>query len=214
MKYEELDDRAKDRALDKWRENEPIDEWWDHTYADAVTVGALMGIEIGYRETRSGSNISGSSDISFSGFCSQGDGACWSGRLRVADMAGALEKMKCHASQDEELHRLALLAESIHAQVTVVVVAQRLDDEDPEYPECTSTMSITVTGKERGFITSVTDDDLPPGIDQDCRTLAEDFANWIYKQLEAEYDYLTSKDTFLAWAKDNDIDFDENGNPE
>lgn len=95
MKFADLDERAKNRARGRWRECELEDDWWDGVYEDAVTIGALMGCEVGENVTRTvGGHPAKQYDISFSGFCSQGDGACWSGFLDTAKLAGAVERMR------------------------------------------------------------------------------------------------------------------------
>ena len=63
--FNELSDSQKQSVFDNWRINGPDYEWWDCIYDDAKTIAALMGIEI--------------KDIYFSGFSSQGDGACFTG---------------------------------------------------------------------------------------------------------------------------------------
>ena len=44
--FDELDDTAKDKARDAWRERDNDDGWWDAVYEDACTIGKLIGIEI------------------------------------------------------------------------------------------------------------------------------------------------------------------------
>ena len=215
MKYAELDDRAQERAKERWLVLEPHDDWWDCTYEDAITVGALMGIEIGTESVRV---VNGKSydrpSISFSGFWSQGDGCCFSGYLRVADMAGAVEKVKGYAGEDE-LFRLAAVAEDIFARIAAVQMAQALvPDDDNDYPECSPSMSIQVNGQERSFSTSVDGNEIPNELEEICDKFVADFATWIYNSLEAEHDHLTSEESFKEWVESNDPDYDEDGNPE
>lgn len=44
--FEELSDKAKERARQWWRDASAQDEFWDSIYEDADTVAGLMGIEI------------------------------------------------------------------------------------------------------------------------------------------------------------------------
>jgi hypothetical protein len=63
--FSELSDDAQRHALDKLRDLNADHEWWEFTYDDAKQCAAILGIEI----TR----------IYFSGFSSQGAGACYKG---------------------------------------------------------------------------------------------------------------------------------------
>ena len=79
--YHELSEKAKEAALDAWaQENEFFN---DFVYEDAVRVAELLGIEIDSKPVKL---MNGSTRydpaIFFSGFWSQGDGACFEGSYR------------------------------------------------------------------------------------------------------------------------------------
>ena len=79
FKYEELDDRAKDKAKDWYRQfifQDSCD--WEFVFEDAKRAADILGIDIDHRR--------GSREpaIYFSGFCNQGDGACFEGYYRYA----------------------------------------------------------------------------------------------------------------------------------
>ena len=42
--------------------------------------------------------------------------------------------------------------------------------------------------------------------------LLKDFMRWIYRLLEKEYEYLTSREAIIETIEANDYEFDENGN--
>ena len=62
--FNELSDTAKESARD-WYRSDPFPDWHEFVIDGAKEVGALLGIEI--------------DNIWFSGFSSQGDGACFTG---------------------------------------------------------------------------------------------------------------------------------------
>ena len=98
FKFSELDDRAKERARD-WYRNGALDyEWWDCTFDDAKQCLALAGFDV--------------DKIYFSGFSSQGDGACFNGSWH-ANKAQPVKAMKQHAPKDTELHAIAAEARAI-----------------------------------------------------------------------------------------------------
>lgn len=215
MKYNELDTAAKEHAYNKWNEGEMHHDWWDCTYTDAIAIGARMGIEIGEQSNRTvGGKHYQSPDISFSGFWSQGDGCSFSGRLIIADLAGAVAKIAEYAS-GEEVSALAARAEALYGEFAAIVMADRLADEQ-EYPDISLDSSVTIKGdSHRGFSTKIDPQcDFPADLEKTCDSFVEDFASWIYDQLEAEHEHLTSEESFKQWVESNEPDFDEEGNLE
>mgnify|MGYP000137187007 CR=1 FL=1 len=88
--YAELSPQAKEYALEKARYQDHGYDWWDSTYEDAVTVGALLGIRIDTHTVRTSRGREYQETcIWFSGFSSQGDGACFEGSYRYAKGAPA-----------------------------------------------------------------------------------------------------------------------------
>lgn len=186
--FDELDERAKQKAREAYTSGDyPGYEWWDYTYEDAVSMGNKIGIYIDHtdRKTMSGKIIR-EPEIQFSGFCSQGDGASFEGEYRHAP--DAVEKIKAECN-DKELLRIA-------SELTVLQLTRRLKGLEFFSATITTrgnyshsgTMNATIREEEYGEGYENTDDDLENTVQQ----LMRDFANWIYKQLEAEYDHLTS----------------------
>lgn len=217
MKFTDLDDKAKEKARDWMREQAFTDSFdWDHVYSDAVEIGALMGIEIDNRVVKIVRGVAyDEPDIQFSGFCCQGDGCSYSAQLRVEQMAGCVEKVKAHVGgEDEKLHALAMRAEEIHTRIAAYRIMIRISDEEVDgdaYPQCEPDMHIAIVDTH-GFSTKMADDSLcPPEISKEVNTFVSDFAHWIYKQLEAEYDHQTSDATLEENLVANDYDFDEDG---
>lgn len=63
-------DEALERIRHWWQEHGAEHDWWDYIYDDAKSEGYQLGFVI--------------NDINFSGFYSQGDGACWEGQVDLA----------------------------------------------------------------------------------------------------------------------------------
>ena len=75
MKWEALDKRRKEKLIDKHRDVNVDYEWWDYTHENFKEQMKEIGVHV--------------EKIYFSGFYSQGDGACFDGR--VADWPKFLE---------------------------------------------------------------------------------------------------------------------------
>lgn len=218
VKYEELDTVAKEKAKMGWEDGQTDTGWWEHVYDDAVECAKCLGIDIGEQTNRT---VSGkrypSPDISFSGFWSRGDGCSFSGQLLVAGLAGAIEKVKAHAPQDETLAALAVRAEALHGEAAAIVMADRLADHDEQrFPEFSLTASFMVKGKDHhGYSTKIDEDEaLPEDWEKLADSFVEDFASWIYDQLKKEHEHLTSDESFKDWIESNKPDFDEDGDLE
>jgi len=207
--FDELSERAKDRVRDERRYYHVDDDWWDYLYEDAQRMGAMMGIEIYDRRfatygDRGTDKKSGSAPaISFCGFASQGDGASFSGTYRYEP--GAVAKITSECS-DPELIRIA-------TELTALQVALKL--------EHGFTISATIANDRGSYCHSgymavearLDDDDFDvlSGEDDTLTKLMRDFADWIYKQLEAEHDHLTSDEHLDERIADEALLFDEDG---
>src|SRR5690606_33296995 len=73
--FDELSDKAKEKARDWYRDGQLDYDWWDSVYEMAQTAGWILGIEMDHKTK----NVPA---IYFSGFSSQGDGACFEGTYK------------------------------------------------------------------------------------------------------------------------------------
>ena len=100
-KFNELSGDAKERAREWYRPSACDDnDWFEFVYEDAATCGGILGIEFDHV----GKSVK-TPEIYFSGFSSQGDGACFVGRYSYAKRCNRL--IRKHAPVDAELHRIA-----------------------------------------------------------------------------------------------------------
>ncbi len=78
--FPELSDAAKEKARSWYRELGPHDDWWDAVYEDFERVCEILGIRLKTTPVRlMGGGTRAKPCIWFSGFWSQGDGACFEG---------------------------------------------------------------------------------------------------------------------------------------
>ena len=193
FKLEELTGIARERALDKlarWATDD--DFWYESVFEDAKTIAKLMGITI--------------DDINFSGFSSQGDGACFIGSYRYAK--GGAKAVKDHAPQDARLHRIATALQDTQRRfgykITASIVRGRGNHSHSR------SVDIEVDGPDtEGHGRNAA---LLEAFDA-VTELLRDFMDWIYRQLEAEYEYRTSEGACIEMAEANEYEWDENGNP-
>ena len=195
FKYEELSEKAKEKAREWWRSDELGYEWWDGAYEDAMNVGKLLGFDI--------------KDINFSGFWSQGDGARFSGSWRAADVDAEALRKEC--PQDEELHKLAAALEEVakrnpEASMVIIYFGRY------EYSGCTNFDQDfpfgddDATNEENEAAGKRADDDF-----ETARDSARSLMDWIYVQLEKEHEYLMSDEQVAETICSNEYEFHEDG---
>jgi hypothetical protein len=174
--FSQLSDKAKAHARDLARDWNVQDEWFQDTFEDAVQIGAALGIFIDVKKP--GASI----DINFSGFWSQGDGASFAG---VYDCKkDAVEKIVATAPTDEVL--LALAKELTELQVKFKLkYGYVLNGVITHGSRASGCVAFDPYPTEEG-------QNFPEEEAIALRQLIRRFANWIYRQLEAEYTYFTS----------------------
>lgn len=225
FKFDQLSDRAKERARDNYREGYPDHDWWDSVYDDAVTIAEMMGIEIFDKPVGTKAGIHTEPEIYFSGFHSQGDGASFSGRWTpIKDPIHSLNRVMAHAPQDKALHSLAfdlaLLSEGCNELIPDAYVATFVSS-----GHCLNSGSVSFN-VDLPLPDNVSEDNelqvmvhnalrKARGLDYDTfedriKLNLRGFMDWIYGQLRAEHDFLTSDENVDGYL--TELTFDEDGN--
>lgn len=195
---EKIKNKVRDR--ERYRDVEH-DDWWEHIYENATECAALMGITITQKSVRHPAPA-----IYCSGFSSQGDGASFDGLWVYAE--NSVADVIAHAPNDVELLRIA-------QGLAVIQTAALLGDRGRVSACITArdrychsgTMSVDCTHSADN---PTCDDSVDYDIEKEVTQLMRDFADWIYKQLEAEHDYLTSDEHIDEYLAENT--YDEDGN--
>jgi hypothetical protein len=197
--FDELSDRAKERARDWLREAQASDsDWYDSVYEDAQTIGALMGIEMDQKPVKlMGGATRYDPAIYFSGFSSQGDGACFEGRYAYAK--GGLAKVKAYAPSDAYPTLVAHTLQQVQAKHGYRLTATVKHSGHYYHPGCTD---IDVY---KG------DDYAPEDVAETVRAALRMFMGWIYKQLEAEDEYRNSDEQIDESIRANEYEFEPDG---
>jgi len=161
-------------------------EWWDGVYDTAKTAGACLGIDV--------------DQIYFSGFWSQGDGACFTGSY--AYRKGWRKALRAEFSGDAYA-RLATIGEALQA-------AQK-----PAFYKLAASVKHTGRGSDEYSVTIDVDTrDVPDGLpvyELGLRDTLRDFMRWIYRQLEAEHDWLMADEQVDESIRANEYTFTVDG---
>lgn len=154
----------------------PGDYWSENVVDAAKEIGAIIGFRI--------------DDVIFTGFWSQGDGACFTGNLHYAK--GAAKRIREHAPQDAELHAIADRWAALQ-RANFYAISGRVKQRGHYYHSgCTDFEFEDARycyGRTNG------------GFDEDeAKQIARDFMDWIYNRLENEYEYAQAWEWARAWS--------------
>ena len=155
-------------------------------YEDFDRICAILGVD--------------ASDKWFTGFCSQGDGACFAGSYSYAK--GATKKIREYAPKDTVLHDIADRLQEVQRrnfyQLNVLV-----KHSGHYYHEYCTYFTIERDSDNYQEMTK----DAEEEIIEELRNLMR----WLYSTLEKEYDYRTSDAAIKECIEANEYEFDSNG---
>lgn len=203
-KFSELSDAAKEKARDWYREGNMDDNFWsEYVIDEAVEQGKLLGID--FKERRvplMNGKTRGEPCIYWSGFSSQGDGACFEGSWCAGDVqADKVAEDWGDSADTTEIRRIAgVLAEIAKEWPRASFTVTHSGHYSHEY--CTN------------FSVEMDEDPdmvVPDGAEDDLIEVARDFMKWIYRRLENEWRYRNSDECVDEEIEANDLLFTEDG---
>lgn len=177
-KLDELAERAKENARAWYRESAFDYDWYDFAFGDFETICEILGIDLRANWSSIADQGRRQPQIFFTGFCSQGDGACFAGAY--AYRPGASRDIRVHAPQDATLHQIADTLRDVQRRHFYQLTAdiRHRGRYCHEY-----SMEILI---ERGDL------DVSQAAEETITEVLRDLARWLYRQLEREYDHLSS----------------------
>lgn len=179
--FNELSEEAQQTAIEKLYDiNVDLDDWGEYILDDAKEIGQLIGIAI--------------KNIYYSGFYSQGDGACFEGYYHY--QIGGLKALKEYAPEDKELHRIAQELQELQKRNFYKLEASVKQSGHYSHDGCT----VIDAGYDVAWETT-----------DALSELLRDFMKWIYRQLEQEYEFQTSEEQIRETILANDYQFNING---
>jgi hypothetical protein len=180
FKFEELTESGQQAAIKKLWDINIHHDWHEFVIDDAKEVGKILGIKI--------------SRVYYSGFWSQGDGACFEGHFQYS--ANTAKLIQQYAPLDTELHAIARGLQAVYRRNFYKAYGSVKQRGHYMHSHCT-TFSISDATEEQ---------------EDDLIELYRDFMNWIYSRLEKEYEYQISDESVRETIIANQYEFDEDGN--
>ena len=179
---DELDARAKEKARNWYREGGFDHDWFEFVFDDFEQICEILGIRL---KTRAiplmGGGTRQKPRIWFSGFWSQGDGACF--EAFYSYRKDAARALRSHAPQDADLHAVADAMKAIQARNFYQLHAD-ISHRGHYYHEFCMEISVQ---RDSPTYQPMTDD-----AEEALADALRDLAQWLYRQLHAEYEYLIS----------------------
>jgi len=209
-KWDELSQTAQQKAREWYLEGMDY-EWWEGVYEMAKEDGYELGFCI--------------DKIYFSGFCSQGDGASWTGQVDVRQWLEAHEKDSigvsawCQLIQEDVIGKhVKVEANNAHYCHESTMNFQDVEDDTDNY-EDDYVMQLPSIFKGMNvanlFDIIVSDPECSikatHPLTQAITESGKDFARHIYQRLREEYEYLCSDEMMLDHFNANDYHFTNEG---
>ena len=200
FQFNELSKEAKETARDSYREGSEFEP----QYEDFETAADLLGIDlIEERPGRRAGTWHKANTIAYSGFCSQGDGASFTGSYSFK--VGCSDAIRAEFPAENTLHAIADSLTALHVRLRLIdggKLEGKITQNDHRYSH-SHTMDATAydaNGDER---------EIP--VSDEFRDLMRDFADWIYKRLEEQYYSDTSDEVVDENMIANEYEFTEDG---
>lgn len=185
--FSELSDSAKQKALDWYRSADDFTFDSECILDDAKETALLLGIDI--------------DKIYYSGFSSQGDGASFIGSYKYKK--NTLPEVKAMFPNNAELQRIAKALQDVQRKNFYRLTAN-VSHRGHYYHSGCMVVSVEDSNNQYRDIGSAEDD-----VTQALR----DFADWIYSNLEKQYEWVNQDEQVEENILANEYEFDENGQP-
>lgn len=183
--FKDWDSKTQQTIIDKNRyfNTDGID-WFDCTIYCFKEVGSKVGIDI--------------DNIYFSGFASQGDGACFTGNYSYKK--GALKTVKTEYPNWLKLHEIVQDLQNLQRRYCYQLNASVSHHGRYYHENC----AYVTTDHNNDY-------DISEDTQDEMTSILRDFMRLIYSTLEKEYDYLTSDKVLKEYFEQSDYQFNDEG---
>ena len=232
--FDELSESAKERARQWYGESDDDSYWSECVIDEMVEQGELMGIEFApsgrkWRNAKTGTEgVDNSPRIYWSGFCSQGDGACFEGTWSASAVnADKVAHGWGESPETTQIKRIASVFAEIakaypyysfkvkhsghyyHEHCTDFDFYEGADDMDPHHPALVA--HINKEDPEDDQIENARQRYAEAFPEKDLKENAKDLMRYIYAALEREYEDHNSDERVDENIKCNEYLFSEEG---
>lgn len=202
--FDELNDEAKERARDWMRRMQAEDFYTEFIYEDFIECGKRLGITIATHGVKLMNGTTRQDPNIWWMLHNQGSGASFDGDYEY--VKGSPKLIRKHAPEDKTLHQIADdLAEVQKRRFYRLTASIKSDSRDVYATAATIEVFDKVTG-------NYADENVKEAEDAEAiREALRDFMNWMYKQIDTEYDYRQSDEVIDEDIRANEYEFTESG---
>jgi len=187
-KFSELPENIQEKVIqDNYDINVDFDQWHEGVYDDCIEMGKVIGIDV--------------TKIYFTGFSSQGDGACFEGSYEYKK--GSCKEIRNTAPVDTKLHAIADNLYKLQKRHFFDLSANVKHRGHYYHSMCTD---IDVSDNREYAPYNMNVD-----TENDMMEYLRDFMEWMYRQFEKEYEYQTTENAIKETIEANEYDFTING---
>ncbi len=205
MKFSELSQTAKDKAVAAHGAVQHA--WWGDIYDMYINESRSKGFDI--------------DAIHFSGFSSQGDGACWKGRVYLSTyikhhMTAPEEQVKrdiwlALIGNDDMQNTLDIQTQGHYSHSNTMCIGYGINTYFSSTTVIVNTETIFNGAFSETIFEAAGGDDALHDLEQAALEAAKSLADEIYAALEEEYDHISGEVYFAETCEANDWEFDEDG---
>ena len=191
--FAELSESAKEAAIQWYQEGSS--KFFRPDYDDFVRVAEILGFHLKQNRIRLvNREYRDKPAIYYTGFYSQGDGACFEASYCYAK--GSCAEIRKYAPKDAALHSIA---DRLFAMQQPLFYRLTAESKHSGYYYHEYSMSICLN------------DEYESDIEANMAECFRDLARWLYCQLESEYEYVTSREYAIEGIAANQYEFTESG---
>lgn len=182
--FSELSEEAQEKALESLSDINASHDWYEYTLEEWKEKLSAAGFE--------------SADIQFSGFWSQGDGACFDARVDVEKALNTI--LFCNKTIDPKMSTWLRLAELERLSARIEKIGHHYVHENARRLYLRDDMD-----EKQARLAGI------DALEACLEELRLDFCQAIYSALEEEYEYLTSREKIVETIEANEYEFTEDG---
>jgi hypothetical protein len=186
---QEFDPGRFEKEYDKWREYAVDGGWWDYTYTQFTTDCLPKGVRV--------------DACRFSGFYSQGDGAVFTGQV---DVPMYMELQGLHETYPALF--LAVVDDGSRIGVRATHRGNMESCNYNVYANQTAPSGIFENLDQQAWEELIDEQEKEADLETAVLKYCEGLAAELYKDLETEYGFLTSKEQFISSCECNEVLFD------
>ncbi len=185
----ETDPRRFEKEYYEWVNNEPYEEWWDYVEEGFKEKVAPMGITV--------------AAVFFNGFYCQGSYAAFIGRI---DAAMFME----HTKLSEEYYPLYLATkdDGSYARVTDRNNQGNIRVNYDSYANQTGASGVFSDLDQEAWEELIDQQEKDCALEAAMQDFCDDLCHELFRNLQTEYEYLTSEEQYIEYCEANDITFE------